>query len=77
MFIFEEFLYCGKVLTDKKSLENQGIIEGVTIQVVKKRTKIPERVVKKYNEAEVQEIVWMFKTLLSNRFHVSFSISLS
>lgn len=62
-------MYCGKVLNDTKSCETQGIIDGITIQVVKKRTKAPQKIATRYTEADVQEIVWMFKTLLSNRFH--------
>lgn len=62
-------MFCGKVLNDTKSCETQGIIDGITIQVVKKRTKAPKKIATRYTEADVQEIVWMFKSLLNTRFH--------
>lgn len=71
--VAEEFIFIfqGKVLKSNTPLKSQGIKKGSIIQVVKRGRK-HLNIAKPWNklsEREVQEIIWMYRTISPSNFH--------
>uniref|UniRef100_A0A336M1D8 CSON015405 protein n=1 Tax=Culicoides sonorensis TaxID=179676 RepID=A0A336M1D8_CULSO len=66
-----KFVFRGIVLKDDVPLKNQGIKRGSVIQVIKseKKKKSEAKMLTKFTESEVQEVIWMYRSITASNFH--------